>query len=97
MGQTTYLFSYKWKSVGDAGIESLKTTTNELMITGMHSSWWYSEISTTQKGKGSVMECGNCRDINIMSHTMKLFERKIENRIREIVELGNIQFGNEGR
>ena len=28
-----------------------------------------------------------------MSHTMKLWERIIENRIREIVELGNIQFG----
>ena len=27
-----------------------------------------------------------------MSHTMKLWERIIENRIREIVELGNIQF-----
>ena len=28
-----------------------------------------------------------------MSHTMKLRERIIENRIREIVELRNIQFG----
>ena len=28
-----------------------------------------------------------------MSDTMKLWERIIENRIREIVELGNIQFG----
>ena len=28
-----------------------------------------------------------------MSHTMKLWERIIENRIRELVELGNIQFG----
>ena len=28
-----------------------------------------------------------------MSHTMKLWERIIENRIREIVELRNIQFG----
>ena len=31
--------------------------------------------------------------IEVMSHTMKLFERIIENRIRETVELGNIQFG----
>ena len=28
-----------------------------------------------------------------MSHTMELWERIIENKIREIVELGNIQFG----
>ena len=28
-----------------------------------------------------------------MSHTVKLWERIIENRIREVVEFGNIQFG----
>ena len=43
-------------------------------------------------GKGSVLECGNYRGIKLMSHTMKLWERIIETRIREIVELGNIQF-----
>ena len=43
-------------------------------------------------GKGSVLECGNYRGIRLMSHTMKLWERIIENRIRAIVELGIIQF-----
>ena len=28
-----------------------------------------------------------------MSHTMKLWERIIDDRIRELVNLGNIQFG----
>ena len=32
-------------------------------------------------------------DIKLMYHTMKLRERIIENMIREIVDLGNIQFG----
>ena len=44
------------------------------------------------KGKGSVLDCGNYIGIKLMSHTMKLWERIIENRIREIVELRNIQF-----
>ena len=82
-----------WKLVGDAGIESLETTMNEVMSRGMPSSWRYSEFSPIYKGKGSILDCGNYRGIKLMSHTMKLLERIIENRIRETVELGNIQFG----
>ena len=82
-----------WKLVGDAGIESLETTMNEVMSRGIPSSWRYSEISPIYKGKRSVLDCGNYRGIKLMSHTMKLWERILENRIREIVELRNIQFG----
>ena len=57
MGQTTYL--ELWKLVGDAGIESLETTMNEVMSRGMPSSWRFSEISPIYKGKGSVLDCGN--------------------------------------
>ena len=70
-----------WKLVGDAGIESLETTMNEVMSRGMPSSWRYSEINTIYKCKGSVLDCGNYRGIKLMSHTMKLWERIIENRI----------------
>ena len=48
-----------WKLVGDAGIESLETTMNEVMSRGMPSSWRFSEISPIYKGKGSVLDCGN--------------------------------------
>ena len=66
---------------------------NEVMSIGMPLSWRFSEISPVYKGKGSVLECGNYRGIKLMSHTMKLWEHVIENRIRETVELRNIQFG----
>ena len=66
---------------------------NEVMSRDRPSSWHYSEISPIYKGKGSVLDCGNYRGIKLMSYTMKLWERIIENRIREIVELRNIQFG----
>ena len=82
-----------WKLVCDAGIESLETTLNEVMSRGMRSSWRYSEISPIYKGKGSVVDCGNYSGIKLMSHTTKLWEHIIENRIREIVELRSIQFG----
>ena len=82
-----------WKLVGGAGIESMETSMNDIMNRGMPSSWRYCEVSPIYKGNGSVLECGNYRGIKLMSHTMKLWERIIENRIREIVEWGNIEFG----
>ena len=39
------------------------------------------------------MDCANYRGIKLISQSMKLWERIIENRIREMVELRNIQFG----
>ena len=65
---------------------------NEVMSSGIHSSWRYSEISPIYKGKCSVFQRGNYIGIKLMYRTMTLWERVIENRIREIVSLGNIQF-----
>ena len=66
---------------------------NEVMSRGMPSSWRFSDIILIYKGKGSVLDFGNYRGIKLTFHTMKLWERIIENRIREIVELRNIQLG----
>ena len=68
------------KLVGDAGIESLETTMNKVM--SMPSSWWYSGISPIYNGKGPVLDCGNFRGMKIKYHTMKLWERIIENSLR---------------
>ena len=40
------------------------------------------------KNKGDIKECGNCREIKLMSHSMKLWERLIEARIRKEVTIG---------
>ena len=45
------------------------------------------------KGKGDVLECNNYRDIKLMSHTMKLWERIVEARLREITKIADNQFG----
>ena len=45
------------------------------------------------KGNGDVLECNNYRGIKLMSHTMKLWERIIEARLREITKIADIQFG----
>ena len=45
------------------------------------------------KGKGDIKECGNYRGIKLISHTMKLWERVIEARIRKKVTIAEQQFG----
>ena len=39
------------------------------------------------------MECGSFRGIKLMSHTMKIWERIVDNRIRSEVVISQEQFG----
>ena len=45
------------------------------------------------KSKGDIKKCGNYQGIKLMSHTMKLWERVIEARIRKEVTIAEQQFG----
>ena len=45
------------------------------------------------KGKGDALECNNYRGIKLMSHTMKLPERMIEARLRELTKIAGNKFG----
>ena len=45
------------------------------------------------KGKRDIKECGNYWGIKLISHTMKLWERVIEARLRKKVTIAEQQFG----
>ncbi|EYC04246.1 hypothetical protein Y032_0089g2305 [Ancylostoma ceylanicum] len=47
------------------------------------------------KGKGNPADCMNCRPIRLLLHTLKIFERINDGRIREIVQLSPILCGFE--
>ena len=55
--------------------------------------WRKSVLVPLYKGKGDIKECGNYRGIKLISHTMKLWERIIEARIRKEVTIAEQQFG----
>ena len=55
--------------------------------------WRRSVLVPLYKGKGDIKECGNYRGIKLMNHTMKLWERIIEARIRKEVTIAEQQFG----
>ncbi|KAJ8704581.1 hypothetical protein PYW07_011769 [Mythimna separata] len=59
----------------------------------MPNQWRLSLIIPVHKGKGSVQDCSNYRGIKIMCHTMKLFERIIDTRLRSECTISECQYG----
>ena len=72
--------------MGEEGIGFLKKELNEMLTSGIPSSWRLSEVTPLFKGKGSILECNNYRGIKLISHSLKLLERIIDRRLRTIVE-----------
>ena len=81
-------------ALGNKGVEFLVNFFNGL-IGGekMPDEWRRSVLVLLYKGKGDIEESGNYLGIKLMSHTMKLWERVIEARIRKEVMIAEQQFG----
>jgi len=45
------------------------------------------------KGKGDPVKCGSYRGIKLLEHAMKVVERIFEHRIRQQIEVADMQFG----
>ena len=60
---------------------------------GMPEEWKTSVVVPIFKGKGDVMDCGAYRGVKLLEHAMKIVERVLENRIRELVMINEMQFG----
>jgi len=83
-----------WKMLGDVSIGWLKNLLNKILIEGkMPEDWRKSFIVPIFKGKGNIQECGNYRGIKLMSHSMKIWEKIIEKRIRSETSISGNQFG----
>ena len=45
------------------------------------------------KGKGNVRNCNTYRGVKLLEHAMKIVEKVLERRIRELVNVDSMQFG----
>ena len=83
-----------WKCLGEEGIDMLWD-----LMKGIYeqekipTEWRDSVIIPIYKEKGDIQDCGNYRGIKLMSHTMKIWERIIDRRLREETTIGDEQFG----
>ena len=64
--------------------ELLTYILQRIMANGIPDSWKKSKLIPIFKNKGDILECNNYRGIKLMSYFMKLWERIIEARLREI-------------
>ncbi|HEX4920193.1 MAG TPA: reverse transcriptase family protein, partial [Candidatus Bathyarchaeia archaeon] len=83
-----------WRCMGDARISLLTSLFNKIWTSvRMPEEWRRSEVIPIYKNKGDVQSCNNYRGIKLLSHTMKLWERVIETRLRRVTKVAENQFG----
>ncbi|KAK3574104.1 hypothetical protein QTP86_003409 [Hemibagrus guttatus] len=83
-----------WKCLGEAAVEFLTSLFNRVLESErMPEEWRRSVLVPIFKNKGDVQSCSNYRGIKLMSHTMKLWERVVEARLRKVVGICEQQYG----
>ncbi|VFQ74880.1 unnamed protein product, partial [Cuscuta campestris] len=83
-----------WKHAGrDAWVWLTKLFNVILRTAWMPDEWRESLLVPLFKGKGDIQSCENYRGIKLLSHTMKVWERFIEYRVRKEVCISENQFG----
>ena len=83
-----------WKCMGEMGIKFLTRLFNRLLMgKRMPEEWRKSVLIPIYKNKGETQCCGNYRGIKLMGYTMKVWERIIEARLRDRVEISKQQYG----
>ncbi|KAE8676336.1 General transcription factor IIE subunit 1 isoform 3 [Hibiscus syriacus] len=83
-----------WLALGEDGVKWLTNIFNIILETAkMPEEWRESTVIPIYKNKGDPQRCGNYRGIKLLSYTMKLWERVIEARMRQITRISENQFG----
>ncbi|XP_070008568.1 uncharacterized protein [Nicotiana sylvestris] len=83
-----------WKSAGKASLEWLTRLFNVIFRTKkMPEEWRSSTMVPVYKNKGDIQNCNNYRGIKLFSHTMKVWERVVELRVRRNVSISENKFG----
>ncbi|XP_074337110.1 uncharacterized protein LOC141674288 [Apium graveolens] len=82
-----------WLCLGDEGEQWLmRLFDNILRTSDIPQEWRLNMVVPIYKNKGDAQDCSNYRGIKLLSHTMKLWERVIETRLRSKVEVSENQF-----
>jgi len=77
----------------EAGVEWITSCLRDIQINGIPQEWRRSKLTPIFKQKGDPLSCGNYRGIKLLCHSLKLWERIVEARIREMVKIRDNQYG----
>ncbi|KAG5571715.1 hypothetical protein H5410_061481 [Solanum commersonii] len=85
-----------WKSTNKVGIEWLTGLFNVIFKTAkMPDKWRWSTMVPLYKNKGDIQNCNNYRGVKLLSHSMKIWERMVEMRVKRGVPISRIEKGRE--
>ena len=83
-----------WRCLGDIAIVWLTKMFNNIFRSNkMPEEWRISILVPIYKNKGDIQSCTNYWGIKLISHSMKLWERFIEQRLRGTTQISTNQFG----
>ena len=83
-----------WKCQGEIALEFITILYNRTMESErMPVEWRDSILIQIFKNKDVVESCGNYRGIKLISHTMKVWERVVERRLRSELTFSEQQYG----
>ena len=81
------------QATGDIGIQLILDLFYGIVKEGnIPEDWKSSIVLPIYKGKGDPMECGSYTGIKLLEHAMKVVERIFEYRIRQQIEIDDMQF-----
>ncbi|XP_063594918.1 uncharacterized protein LOC134771892 [Penaeus indicus] len=72
---------------------SMKRKNNNWNGENIPEDWRTIILVPVYKQKGDVLECGNHRGIKLLERLLKGEEKILDQKIREVVDIGNMQFG----
>ena len=76
-----------WKCLGESALEFMTKLYNRTM------EWRDSFVKPIFKNKGDIQSCSNYRGIQLISHTMQLWERVVERRLISELTFSEQQYG----
>ena len=81
-------------AAGGLGVEWVADICNSIVKEDMiPSDWTKSLMVNVFKGKGDALECSSYRGIKLTEHVMKVLERVVEKRVRDSINLDDMQLG----
>ena len=83
-----------WRCLGEMALKFLTRLCNKILAgERMPGEWRKSILVPIFKNKGDAQNCSNYRGIKLISHSLKIWERIVEARLRSLVEISDQQFG----
>ena len=83
-----------WRSLGDMAVRFLTKLFNRILEgERMPEEWRRSILIPIFKNKGDAQNCSNYRGIKLICHSLKIWERVVEARLRMLVAISEQQYG----